>query len=255
LLTELSLLLGDNAYTSQLQLGRRILQIDREKFLKYLADSFSGQLPGMALSPLEVLSYMEQGVYEDIDNEDIIDSEDPPGLWLAFTMPFCLHEDDITAGVSTFDEWIERWEQPPEDTSFDTDINYKARVLKLLRTRDEDALYLFIRKANDVFRGALKLVYDEEKDRCIAIARANRRFVQEVLEDKHVALLMFMYYTGMTSRKNRITFEEVHTYFQRSLIKSASRERPPAHFLHIAFHRFDVMAFPGEKVFISMPII
>jgi hypothetical protein len=124
LLTELSLLLGDNAYTSQVQLGRRILQIDREKFLKYLVDSFSGQLPGLALSPLEVLSYMEQGVYEDIGTEEINDAENPPGLWLAFTLPFFLHEDDITEGVSIFGEWIERWEQPPEDTSFDTDINY-----------------------------------------------------------------------------------------------------------------------------------
>jgi DNA-binding PadR family transcriptional regulator len=103
-----------------------------------------------------------------------------------------------------------------------TGVN-KTRILKLLRTRDEDAIYMFIRKVNDVFRGALKIIYDEEKDRCIAIARANRRFVQEVLEDKHVALLMFMYYMGMTSRTRRITFEEIHTYFQRSSLYAERR--------------------------------
>jgi hypothetical protein len=92
----------------------------------------------------------------------------------------------------------------------------KDRVKKILRTRDDEAFYMFVRKVNDIFRGALKVVYDEEKDRCLAMARANRKFVQEVLEDRHVALLMFMYYMGMTSRTGRITFEEVHSYFQRS---------------------------------------
>jgi hypothetical protein len=36
-----------------------------------------------------------------------------------------------------------------------TGVN-KARVLKLLRTRDEDALYLFIRKVNHVFQQIFK---------------------------------------------------------------------------------------------------
>jgi len=127
LLTELSLLLGDNAYISQAQLGRRILQIDREKFLKYLVDSFSGQLPGLALSPLDVLSYMEQGIYDEEISADAVyeTSEEPAGLWLPFSLPLCLYEDDIAQGLSTFDNWIDRWEQHPEDTSFDTDIKYQ----------------------------------------------------------------------------------------------------------------------------------
>ena len=103
-----------------------------------------------------------------------------------------------------------------------TGVN-KNRILKLLRTRDEDALYMFIRKVNNIFRGALKIIYDEEKDRCLAMARASRTFVQEVLEDRHVALLMFMYYMGMTSRTGRITFEEIHTYFQSSSLYAERR--------------------------------
>jgi len=103
-----------------------------------------------------------------------------------------------------------------------TGVN-KSRVMKLLRTRDDKTFYMFIRKVNDMFRGALKVIYDVEKDRCLAMARADSRYVQEVLEDKHVALLMFMYYMGMTSRTGRITFEEIHTYFQRSSLYAERR--------------------------------
>jgi hypothetical protein len=128
LLTELSLLLGENAYTSQADLGRRVVRVDRDRFLKYLVDSFSGSLPGLALTPLEVLGYMEQGVYDEIGDEELAGKEsegEQAGLWLPFSLPLCLYEEDISWGASVINEWIENWEEPREDGAFQLEVAYK----------------------------------------------------------------------------------------------------------------------------------
>jgi len=108
LVQELSALLGENAYLSQVQIGRKILRIDRAKFLQYLLDVYEGNLPANGLTPLQILKYMEDGVYD--QEEDGVS-----GLWLPFTLPPMLHEEDVQRGVAQLNDWIEHWAPPAED--------------------------------------------------------------------------------------------------------------------------------------------
>lgn len=108
---ELSALLGENAVTAQLQVGRRILRIDRDKFLQYLVDVYGGQTKGLVLKPLQILQYMEEGVYD----EESIGGESDLGLWMPFHLPFFVHDSDIEKGREQLNHWIEKWEPPEED--------------------------------------------------------------------------------------------------------------------------------------------
>ncbi|KJS18246.1 MAG: hypothetical protein VR69_01420 [Peptococcaceae bacterium BRH_c4b] len=108
----------------------------------------------------------------------------------------------------------------------------RQRVMRVLRTRDEEVFNLFLRKANSILGDALKLVYDEQSNRCVALTRANAAWTQEVLDDHQLALFIFCFYLGMTSRTGRMTFDELHGYFQRS---SLYAERKLMHALdHLA---------------------
>lgn len=127
LLQELSALLGDNAYLSQLEVGRKIIQVDRKKFIQYLVDAYAGTLQGLALSPLQVLEYQEEGVYSE-DGED----DEVFGLWLPFTLPFFIHEDDVAAGALQIEEWAEKWAPPPEEHSLNEVIYQPARQVTAL---------------------------------------------------------------------------------------------------------------------------
>lgn len=111
LLQELSALLGENAYLAQLQIGRKIIRVDRERFLQYLVDVYAGNLPAGGLTPLQILKYMEDGVYEEAE-------EEVPGLWLPFTLAPCLHEEDIRRGVEQLNDWIENWAPPAAGDDF-----------------------------------------------------------------------------------------------------------------------------------------
>ncbi|MGB9847308.1 MAG: hypothetical protein ACPLRH_07365, partial [Desulfotomaculales bacterium] len=106
LLQELSALLGENAYISQLQIGRKIIRIDRERFLGYLVDVYEGNLPAGGLTPLQILKYMEDGIYEEAE-------EEMPGMWVPFTLAPFLGEEDVGRGVEQLNDWIERWSPPP----------------------------------------------------------------------------------------------------------------------------------------------
>lgn len=92
----------------------------------------------------------------------------------------------------------------------------KQRVMKLLRARHDEVFEGFLRKVNRVLGDSLKLIYDRESDRCIPLTRANAQWTQEILDDRQLALLLFCFYLGMTSRTGKITFDELHGYFQRS---------------------------------------
>lgn len=99
----------------------------------------------------------------------------------------------------------------------------KQRVMRLLRVRQDGEFYFFIRKANQVLGHALKLVYDEPSDRCLAMTRANGQWVQEMLDERQLALLLFCFYVGMTSRTGKISFDELHSHFQRSSLYAERR--------------------------------
>lgn len=99
----------------------------------------------------------------------------------------------------------------------------KRRVLRVLRVREEAGFELFLRKVNGILGDALKVVYDEQSDRCVALTRANASFAQELLDDRHLALLLFCFYMCMTSRSGRVTFDELLGYFQRSSLYAARR--------------------------------
>ncbi|MGQ9558172.1 MAG: hypothetical protein ACUVTU_09490 [Desulfurispora sp.] len=92
----------------------------------------------------------------------------------------------------------------------------KQRLLRILRKRDPEHLGMFLRKVNQVLGDALRVIYDEEADRCLALTRASADWVQEMLDDHHLALLLFCFYLGMTSRTGNITFDELHQHLQRS---------------------------------------
>jgi len=96
-----------------------------------------------------------------------------------------------------------------------TGVN-RQRVMKLLRARRDEVFDAFLRKVNRVLGDSLKVVYDPVSDRCIPLTRANAQWTQELLDDRHLALLLFCFYLGMTSRTGKITFDELHGYFQRS---------------------------------------
>lgn len=99
----------------------------------------------------------------------------------------------------------------------------KQRVMHVLRVRQDGEFDFFIRKANQVLGHALKLVYDEPSDRCLAMTRANAQWVQGMLDERQLALLLFCFYVGMTSRTGRIPFDELHSHFQRSSLYAERR--------------------------------
>ncbi|MGB9905260.1 MAG: hypothetical protein ACPLQO_11440, partial [Desulfotomaculales bacterium] len=87
-------------------IGRKIIRIDRERFLGYLVDVYEGNLPAGGLTPLQILKYMEDGIYEEAE-------EEVPGLWVPFTLAPFLGEEDVGRGVEQLNDWIERWSPPP----------------------------------------------------------------------------------------------------------------------------------------------
>lgn len=99
----------------------------------------------------------------------------------------------------------------------------KRDLMRYLRIRTDEQLVRFIEKTNGIMGHALKLIYDEDSDRCIALTRANSNWIQEMLDEKQLALLLFCFYLGMTSRSGTITFDELNQYFQRSSLRSERR--------------------------------
>lgn len=99
----------------------------------------------------------------------------------------------------------------------------KKDLMRYLRVRTDEQFNRFLEKANHVLGHALKLVYDENIDRCTALTRANSGWIQEMFDEKQLALLLFCFYLGMTSRTRTITFDELNQYFQRSTLRAERR--------------------------------
>lgn len=99
----------------------------------------------------------------------------------------------------------------------------KKDIMRYLRVRTDEQFERFLEKANYILGHALKIVYDEESDRCIALTRADSSYIQEMLDEKQLALLLFCFYLGMTSRTKTITFDELNQYFQRSTLRAERR--------------------------------
>ncbi len=99
----------------------------------------------------------------------------------------------------------------------------RQQIMKLLRVREEAAFEKFLRKVNGVLGDALRVVYDEQSNRCLALTRANAAWTQELLDDRHLALLLFCFYLCMTSRSGKVTFDELLGYFQRSSLYAERR--------------------------------
>lgn len=124
----------------------------------------------------------------------------------------------------------------------------RRRVMRVLRVRDEAEFEKFLRKVNGVLGDALRVVYDEQSDRCVALTRAHASWTQELLDDRHLALLLFCFYMCMTSRSGRVTFEELLGYFQRSSLY-AERKLMLAldHLVKGGFLRMEEMAGEEEE--------
>ncbi|MFZ3372996.1 MAG: hypothetical protein WA131_08260 [Desulfitobacteriaceae bacterium] len=99
----------------------------------------------------------------------------------------------------------------------------KKDTMRYSRVRTDEQFDRFLEKANYILGHALKLVYDEESDRCIALTRASSSYIQEMLDEKQLALLLFCFYLGITSRTKTITFDELNQYFQRSTLRAERR--------------------------------
>lgn len=118
IIQSMSVLLSGNALTSQLRLTRKIANINRDLFIEYLVDSYRGNLKGLTPQPLEVFRNIEDGIYA-------VDDMNEAGMWLSFTMPFCLYQEDIDKGVEQLADWIATWEPPKDDDVFTGDIDFK----------------------------------------------------------------------------------------------------------------------------------
>lgn len=123
-LQELSALLGENAYITQLQIGRRITRVDPDKFLRYLVDAFGQSLPALTSPPLQIMRNMEQGVYELDQDEELA-----AGLWLPFHLPFFLTGEDIERGGRQIAHWLEKWAPSPAAADFSPVEYQQARVV------------------------------------------------------------------------------------------------------------------------------
>ncbi len=121
---ELSALLGENAYVSQLRVGRRVARVDREKFLQYLVDVYGGSMQALANSPLQVMRNMEQGVYDSGEEEEL-----EAGIWLPFHLPFYISQADIEKGGNLLARWAEKWEPPAPEEGFAAVEYREARVV------------------------------------------------------------------------------------------------------------------------------
>lgn len=118
IIQSMSVLLSGNAVTSQLRLTRKIADINRDLFIEYLLNSYSGNLKGLIPRPIEIFQNIEDGIYSDEDMDD-------SGMWLPFTLPFFIHPKDIEKGVEQLDDWISTWEPPKDDDIFIGDIDFK----------------------------------------------------------------------------------------------------------------------------------
>jgi hypothetical protein len=114
----MSVLLSGNAVTSQLRLTRKIANINRDMFMDYLVNAYSGNLKGLVARPSEIFKNIEDGIYSDEDMNDI-------GMWVPFTMPFFISQIDIEKGVEQLGDWITTWEPVKEDDVFIGDIDFK----------------------------------------------------------------------------------------------------------------------------------
>lgn len=118
IIQSMSVLLSGNAVTSQLRLTRKIANINRDLFIDYLLNSYSGNIKGLIPRPIEIFRNIEDGIYSDEDFDD-------SGMWLPFTLPFVIHPKDIEQGVEQLDDWIFTWEPPKDDDVFIRDIDFK----------------------------------------------------------------------------------------------------------------------------------
>jgi len=94
----------------------------------------------------------------------------------------------------------------------------RRRIMELLGTRLDDEFNLFLERINEFYSGIFKVLYDKDMDRCVAVTRVDTYSMThlDILDERHIALLMFCYYFCLTSRTGSVTFEELHEYFQRS---------------------------------------
>jgi len=124
----------------------------------------------------------------------------------------------------------------------------RQRVMRVLRTRDEGVFEIFLRKVNGVLGEALRVVYDEQSNRCVALTRAGADRAQEMLDDRQLALFLFCFYLGTTSRSGRISFDELLGHFQRSSLY-AERKLMLAldHLVKCGFLRQEDLPGEGEE--------
>jgi hypothetical protein len=110
--------LGSIGYASQFGMGRKVQLVDRETFLNYLVDVFSGHVENYIMDPIMVLEQLEFDVTDHAD-EDM----DVEGIFCGFTLPPVLYQEDIEAGIMELDDWITNW-SIPETYDEDLEIEY-----------------------------------------------------------------------------------------------------------------------------------
>lgn len=101
----LSKFLGNVGYASQFILTNKVKNIDTEQFLNYLVNVYADNVDEYYLDTVMVLEYMESL------GDEVTDSEGE--IFVTFTLPPLLHEEEVGIGQQEIDNWIERW-QPPE---------------------------------------------------------------------------------------------------------------------------------------------
>lgn len=90
----------------------------------------------------------------------------------------------------------------------------KKEIMRLLQVRSDEAFQLFIKKANHLIGDLLKIVYDEEQERCMAMTRLVQSTARYVLNDFDLALLLYLFYCERVAGFPYTRFETILRQFE-----------------------------------------
>ncbi|RKD25951.1 hypothetical protein BEP19_03230 [Ammoniphilus oxalaticus] len=90
----------------------------------------------------------------------------------------------------------------------------KKEIMRLLQVRSDEAFLLFIKKANHLIGDLLKIVYDEEQERCVAMTRLVTYTARYVLNDMELAILLYIFYCERVAGFPYLSFETILRQFE-----------------------------------------
>ncbi|MBW7476289.1 hypothetical protein K0T92_16270 [Paenibacillus oenotherae] len=91
----------------------------------------------------------------------------------------------------------------------------KKEIMRILQIRTDEAFELFIKKVNSLMGDLLRIVYDDEQQRCIAMTRLVQSTARYVLNEFDLALLLYIFYCERVAGQPFVRFESILRQFEQ----------------------------------------